>query len=82
MIYVKSVVAGLIAVILAIVLLPVIMGVYFSIVYRRSGNVTVGWDPISLLKPSFWCLFAAIFGTGFLWEFRRATKSRYLAKGT
>jgi hypothetical protein len=86
MIYLKSVVAGIVAVFAAIVALIVVIfltllgaTLYMSIKYPADNQV-VGWDPISLVKHAPWLglllglLPLGIFLAGFFWEFRRASR--------
>jgi len=73
MVYFKSLLAGLTALIIATVLSPLIMGIYLYVVYRPAANEAIGWDPISFAKrPLIWLVGALIFLAGSLWEFRRA----------
>lgn len=51
-IYLKSVLAGLVAVFSAAILLFLAMAIYFSIlVSREHGKGAIGWDPISIVRP-------------------------------
>jgi hypothetical protein len=70
MIYVKSVLAGLLAVFVASILILLAVIAYMSIVYNVGGG-SIGWDPISLTSPFTWLVNLAIFFGGFFWEFRR-----------
>ena len=71
MIYLKSVIAGSVAVAIAAAMSPIVMGIYFYIVYR-PGNEAVGWDPTSFTtQPLVWATGILIFVAGFVWEFRR-----------
>jgi len=71
-IYLKSVLAGLAAVFAAAILLFVAMAIYFSILgSREHGQGTIGWDPISIVRPGPVIIMMAVFLAGFLWEFRR-----------
>lgn len=73
MIYVKSVLVGLVAV--AAVLLA-IMGVAFLVgelwLRTRSGalDFSIGFD----LSPLNWLVLALIFGAAFYWEYRRLSE--------
>jgi hypothetical protein len=73
MIYVKSFLAGIAAVVIAAFAFLFGMGAYYWIVYRPIGNEAIGWDPISLANPVTWVTVIGIFLAGFLWELRRAT---------
>jgi hypothetical protein len=69
MVYFKSLLAGLTALIIATVLSPLIMGIYLYVVYRPAANEAIGWDPISFAKrPLIWLVAALTFLTGFMWE--------------
>jgi hypothetical protein len=73
MVFLKGLIAGTVAVALAAVLSPIVMGIYFYVVYRPGANEAVGWDPTSFVKqPMIWTVTAVIFVAGFVWEFRRA----------
>jgi hypothetical protein len=73
MVYLKSVLAEIAALLVVAIASLFAILTYLSIIYRRAGSVAIGWDPISLAKPGTWLLFViAIFLAGFFWEFRRA----------
>ena len=73
MVYVKSLLAGLAALIIATVLSPFVMGIYLYVVYKPAANEGIGRDPISFAKqPLYWLIAALIFWAGFIWEFRRS----------
>jgi hypothetical protein len=79
MIYVKSILAGLLALIGAPVCLLVIVVVAtmtFALVHPTSGEGSVGWDLISLVRmnPMLWSIPLLIFFIGFIWEYRRLAK--------
>jgi hypothetical protein len=72
MIYLKSILAGLLAVLAAAILTVIVVQVYVSIAFRSSENGSVGWDPISIAKPLTWLgVLLGIFLVGFLLEFFR-----------
>jgi hypothetical protein len=76
MVYIKSLLAGLAAVIIAMLLSPFVVVLYIDFAYKPAGNEAIGWDPISLVhRPPLWLVASAvsIFLIGFIWEFRRAT---------
>jgi ABC-type molybdate transport system permease subunit len=76
MVYLKSLVAGTVAVTIAAVLSPIVMGIYFLVVYRPGANGAIGWDPTSFARqPLIWTTSALIFVVGFVWEFRRAPRN-------
>ena len=79
MIYVKSVLAGLIALIVVpIFLIGVLVAgmLIYTFVHPTQGEGSIGWDPISLyrMNPIAWFIPVLIFLTGFIWEYRRLTK--------
>jgi hypothetical protein len=73
MVYLKSLVAGTVAVAIAAVLSPIVMGIYFYSVYRPGAREAIGWDPtLFTQQPRIWAISMLIFVAGFVWEFRRA----------
>jgi hypothetical protein len=79
MIYVKSIVAGLLALIVVPVclLFIVVVGmVIYTLVHPPSGEGSIGWDPISLVRmnPMLWSIPVIVFFMGFIWEYRRIAK--------
>ena len=81
MLYVKSVLAGLIALIvvpIGVLVIAVVAIVIYSLVHPPSGEGSIGWDPISLWwglnHPVVWFIPVLIFLAGSLWEYRRLTK--------
>lgn len=81
MIYLKSVLAGFMAVVIATVAVPilVVMGIILTSGFHSSQEGTVGWDPISIFYQSPWyrsllpvvAYIVFVFAAGFFWEFRR-----------
>ena len=72
MVYLKSLVAGTVAVAIAAAISPILMGFYFFVVYRPGADEAIGWDPTSFVKqPLIWAIAALIFLVAFVWEFRR-----------
>jgi len=70
-IYVKSLAAGIIAVVLATLLSSLLIGLYLA--YKSRQSEAIGLDLISFAKtPLAWLIVAVIFMVGFVWEFRRA----------
>jgi len=70
-IYLKSVLAGLLAVLAAAILLVIVV-VVLSAASPSSQTGSVGWDPISLGRPLKWLVATlGIFLIGFFWEFFR-----------
>ncbi len=80
MIYVKSILAGLLALILVPVCLLVIVVVgmvIYTLAHPTSGKGSVGWDPIGLwvhMNPMLWSIPLLIFFIGFIWEYRRLAR--------
>jgi len=75
MIYLKSIVAGLVAVFSVAVLLFVgIVSYLLVLASKEQGAGGIGWDPVSLVRPGPMQIVMAVFVAGFLWEFRRASR--------
>ena len=80
MIYVKSVLAGLLTVLIGSIVLPMlgIIGIiFYNAIHSAPDEGAVGWDPISLTKHPPLLLIAFIvicFSAGFLWEYRRLVR--------
>jgi len=64
MIYLKSALAGIAAVV-ALAILTI------SVASHPAGNGVAQWDPISLTSPLTWLVIIGAFLVGFFWEFRR-----------
>jgi len=74
MIYVKSIVAGLVAVFSVAVLLFVGIVIYLSLsASKEQGAGSIGWDPISVIRPGSVLMIFVVFVAGYIWEFRRAS---------
>jgi hypothetical protein len=77
MVVLKSMPAGIAAVVLVAIASVFVMGVYLW-VHRPPDTGAdlgaVGWDPISLTKPGTWVVVVGMFLAGFFWEFLRATR--------
>ena len=79
MIYVKSLLVGLLAVLGATFLLLVaaVAGIVaYNAIHPPSGEEQIGWDPISLTRqnPIVWLIVALIFCAGFFWEYKRLAR--------
>jgi hypothetical protein len=75
MIYLKSIVAGLVAVFSVAVLVLVGIVTYLGVsASKEQDEGTIGWDPISVIRPGPVLIILAVFVAGFLWEFRRASR--------
>jgi amino acid transporter len=74
MVYLKSLLAGVAAVVIAVVLSLVAMSLYVYITYKPKGDETFSLDLFSLTSRTNWLIAAMIFLVGFVWEVRRASK--------
>ena len=83
-IYAKSFLAGLAALVLAAFLLPLglLIAAFFYKAPPGIDGTAMSWDVRSLMGSPWYFVFpfagVLIFGIGFLWEYRRA--SRQIAK--
>jgi len=80
MIYLKSALVGLLAVVLAGVSLVILgtVGVFvYSMIHPPPQETSIGWDPITLMTIriswKIWGVALLSFSTGSVWEFRRLT---------
>ena len=75
MIYLKSVMAGLLAVVAASIALPIVGIILYDVLHPPAEGTSVGWDPISLWiqRPPLpmVAIIVLVFASGFFWEFRR-----------
>lgn len=77
--YLKSTIAGLIAVIVVFIILPVVALGAFALVIMAGGlwagfGVDVPrWHFVSA-NPLAWLFVAAVFFTGFYWKYRRLSR--------
>ncbi|MGE0405243.1 MAG: hypothetical protein AB7O65_03010 [Candidatus Korobacteraceae bacterium] len=74
MIYLKSTVSGLLAVLIIVIASPFVMLPLGILLHRKeNGEGAIGWDPLSWLLSSFvpWLILLMVFAAGFFWEFRR-----------
>jgi uncharacterized BrkB/YihY/UPF0761 family membrane protein len=79
MIYIKSLLAGLLAVLVACISLPVlaVIGlIVYNMIHRSQEEGSIGWDPVSMVRisPMICFIAALIFCAGFLWEYRRLAR--------
>ena len=77
MVFLKSLLAGIIAVVVVAIAVPFGIMVYLWI--RRPPDTgvdvpSIGWDPISATKPATVLVVIGIFLAGFVWEFFRSTR--------
>jgi hypothetical protein len=74
-IYLKSIMAGLVAVFSVVLLLFVgILSYLWVLASKEHGAGAIGWDLISVIGPGPVLIILAVFVAGFLWEFRRASR--------
>ena len=77
MIYIKSALVGLLALLITFAFLPIIgmlVLMIYGFIHPPPEGYSVGWDPISLVKRSPWlpvAFLVVVFASGFFWEFRR-----------
>lgn len=74
MIYVKSLLAGVAALLVASVLFCVVGAFWIIRNAKVPPGTTVGWDIRVLNRPLFWLIPILAFAIGFYWEFRRASR--------
>jgi hypothetical protein len=78
MVYLKSVFAGITAVIVSAVVLPIVAMMVPTIRYRRGESYGIGFDPSLLAHwPVAWVIGAVIFGAAFYWEFQKASRAHH-----
>ncbi len=74
MIILKSLAAGLLAVLTAaivIVILAIVTLLVFS-ARNNSDETSIGWDPVALgHAPLPWIILLFVFAIGFYWEYRQ-----------
>jgi hypothetical protein len=74
MVYAKSIVAGLGALIISSVLFVVIYAAVVAATVALPRGQTVGIDLRSVfVQPLFWVIALLSFAAGFYWEYRRVT---------
>ncbi len=74
MIYLKSIAAGLVAVLSVTVLFVIGVVITLLISAKKGGDVAIGWDPVALFRPVPMMIVLVIFVGGFVWEFRRVSR--------
>jgi len=78
MVFLKSILAGLLALVLAVILLVVGAAVIGIMLSKGQDGAAIGFDPISMARsfPLLWvialCATVGVFALGFYWEYRRA----------
>ena len=70
-VYLKSIIVGILALLAAAVLIPTILIGVVLLIHRPDGIDMPRWHVES---PLFWLLAIIIFGAGFFWEFQRLSK--------
>ena len=78
MVYIKSLMAGVVAVVLGVPAIAVTL-VVALVTFHRPHGTGYSVDSRSLIGTwpfnwSFWLLIAFLFALGFSWEFRRASR--------
>jgi hypothetical protein len=75
-VYLKSIAAGLVALVVSAVIVPVVVAIFLRITMKPAPGELIGWDPVSLVRayPVAYLLPVIIFLAGFIWEFRRASR--------
>jgi hypothetical protein len=77
MVYVKSLLAGVAALLISVLLLPVgLTAVNLSKTPTSASDKALTWDfreALNLRPWQIWLCILIIFGLGFYWEFRRAS---------
>jgi len=76
MLYLRSVVAGIVALVIASVVLPIVGILLLTLMARPRAGTTIGFDPISIAKssPTVWLIGLIVFVSGFYWEYRRLVR--------
>jgi len=75
MIILKSLAAGLLAVLAtAVVIVILAIGALLLLSARNHAEDTsIGWDPIAFGRaPLAWIIFLLVFAAGFYWQYRRS----------
>ena len=77
-IYLKSALAGLIAVMIGLAAVVGAAIVAVIVISRRTGEDTsIGWDPVSFARDPFpWIVMALVFAAGFWWKHHRLTTAK------
>jgi hypothetical protein len=78
---VKSILAGVVAVVLGVPTIAVTLILAFVIFYTPHGTGLVSWDSRSFIGTwpftwAFWLPIAFLFAIGFFWELRRASQTK------
>ena len=74
MIYVKSIFAGIVAAFSVVALRFVGIVIVVMVASKQQGDGSIGWDPLSLVRPIPLLVILAVFVGCFFGEFRRASR--------
>jgi hypothetical protein len=80
MIYLKSTIAGMIALLFAGVVIYIAALLAIAVIVRSGGIDFPIWH-VHIESPVFWLLVTVIFVLGFFWEFRRLQITPLPSKG-
>jgi uncharacterized BrkB/YihY/UPF0761 family membrane protein len=74
MIILKSLAAGLLAVLATAIVITILAIVALWVLSARNHaeDTSIGWDPVAFGRTSFaWIIFLFAFAAGFYWQYRR-----------
>lgn len=72
MIYIKSLIAGILSSVIATILFVLVMAIYIASTYKRKEGEGIGWDVIAFARSLIGRVIIVVsFLAGFIWEFRR-----------
>jgi hypothetical protein len=72
-VYLKSMIAGALAVIISAVAVNVVAVVAIIWMSGRTEDGSYGWDPVAFARtPLAWTIFLLAFAAGFYWQFHRS----------
>jgi hypothetical protein len=72
-VYLKSMIAGALAVIISAVAVNVVAVVAIIWMSGRTEDGSYGWDPVAFARtPLAWTIFLLAFAVGFYWQFHRS----------
>ena len=74
MIILKSLAAGLLAVLATGVVITILAIVALLVLSARNNveDTSIGWDPVGFARaPLAWVIFLLAFAAGFYWQYRR-----------
>jgi uncharacterized BrkB/YihY/UPF0761 family membrane protein len=72
MIYIKSVLVGILTLILTVFSLVLCLLIYSAT--SSNPDFAIGWDPRGAKSPLFWIVVMLIVAVGYIWEYRRLSK--------